>query len=268
MQFLDNSLHLGRVWLANARASFVREMEFRSNFTLGIIRQILWFGTFIVFIKALFAHTDSLAGWSQVEVLIVLALSRVVEGIMSTFFIQNWMTFTRTVNRGEFDFYLLRPVPVQFFTAFHHFNYHNIGNVLAGLGLLAYALWQQAYVPSWGEIVLFIVLILAGITVYYSLLALVASLVFIMERLESLWGFNALFSEPLTVPFDVFPGNARIALTYLVPIAFVVFVPAQALTGRLVWWQAPLAIGIAVLFLTLANLAWRAGLRRYSSASS
>jgi ABC-type uncharacterized transport system permease subunit len=42
----------------------------------------------------------------------------------------------------------------------------------------------------------------------------------------------------------------------------------QALTGRLALWQVPVAIAIAAIFLTLANLAWRAGLRRYSSASS
>lgn len=260
--------HLGRVWLANARASVIREMEFRTNFFLGIIRQLLWFVAFLVFIDTIFNQTNSLAGWSQPQVLVVLALSRVIEGLMHMFFIDNWMLFTRTVNKGEFDYYLLKPVSVQFFTAFKNFKFDNIGNVVAGAVLLVYALAKQQYAVSIPDIGLFIVLAAAGIAVYYALLVTVASLVFKVERLEALWGFNALFSEPLTVPFDVFPGSARIVLTYLVPIAFTVFVPAQALTGRLAWWQVPVALLVAAIFLTIANLAWQAGLKRYSSASS
>ncbi len=268
MQFLANSRHIAQVWLALARASLVREMEFRVNFLLGLVRQVLWLGVFIIFIKALFAQADSLAGWSEEAVLIILALSRVTEGLMNMFFIQNLMTFTRTVNKGEFDYYLLRPVPVQLFTAFRYVKFDNIGNILAGISLLGYALWKQSFVPSFLDIAFFTGLVVTGVLIYYCLLVLVASLVFTFERLESLWGFNHLFSEPLTVPFDVFPGRIKTLLTFLVPIAFVVYFPAQALTGRLNWWLVPIGTGMAALFLLLANIAWRAGLRRYSSASS
>lgn len=266
--FLGTIRHYGVVWLANTRASLVREMEFRTNFFLGIFRQMLWFTAFIIFIDTIFGSTQSLAGWSQAQVLIVLALSRIVEGTMHMFFIDNLLQFTRTVNQGKFDFYLLKPVAVQFFTAFHNFKIDSAGNVFAGIGLLTYALFSQHQTLSVGNVSFFLLLTLIGITIYYSLLVIVASLVFKLERLEGLWGFNSLFSEPLTVPFDVFPGSARVVLTYLIPVAFVVFVPAQALTSRLHFWQVPLAIAIAAIFLTLANVAWRAGLKRYSSASS
>ena len=109
---------------------------------------------------------------------------------------------------------------------------------------------------------------MTGLIIFYSLLILLASLVFYIERLEALWSFLQLITEPLTVPFDVFPTTPRLALTYALPLAFIVFVPAQAITGRLQLWQLPTAIALAAIFLILANLAWRAGLRRYSSASS
>lgn len=268
MQFLDSSKYLARVWLANTRASLVREMEFRSNFILGTIRQVIWFGIFIVVIDTLFANTQSLAGWSQNEVLIILALSRIIEGLMTAFFIQNLMRFTSTINTGEFDFYILRPVPTLFFTSFRHFRYDSLGNVLMGIGLFIYAIAHLPSLPTLLQTTSFILISLAGITIYYSLLVLVASLAFKLERLESLWGFNSLFSEPLTIPFDVFPSGARIALTYLLPLAFVVFVPAQALTGKVDIKWTFLAIALAALFLILANIAWQSGLKRYTSASS
>ena len=270
MRFLDNNIsHLWKVWLATSKASIVREMEFRANFILGVIRQSLWLGIFVIFINLIFGQTDSLSGWSQNQVLIILALSRLIEGFMNAMFVNNLMMLPRTVQTGEFDFYLLKPVPVQFYTAFRFFRYQNVGNMALGLILLGYALTRSdAIMVSPLNWLLFIALVFLGITIYYCLLILVASLVFVLERLEALWGFNELFSEPLTVPFDIFPRGPRIALTYLLPLAFVVFVPAQALTDRLAWWQLPLATLLALIFLTLSNIAWKAGLRRYSSASS
>src|SRR5687768_4065641 len=106
MQFLDNSRHLWRVWKASTRASIVREMEFRTNFWAGIIRQILWLLVFVFFIEVIFQNTDQLAGWQRFEVLIVLALSRVIEGTINLLFAQNIMELPETVREGRFDFYL------------------------------------------------------------------------------------------------------------------------------------------------------------------
>lgn len=268
MPFLANSQHLWRVWRASVRASITREMEFRGNFILGLIRQLLWFVIFIIFVETLFLKVQTISGWARSDMFVILALSRIIEGLMGILFINNWMNFVQAVNKGQFDYYLLKPVPSMFYTGFRLLHWENIGNVAAGAGLLVYALWQLVESPTISEMIVVIVLIPLGMAVYHSLLVMVASLVFRSERLEALWGFNELFSEPLTVPFDIFPHNLRLILTYLLPLAFVVFVPAQALTGRLQWWQIPAAIALAGLFLLLANLAWRKGLRRYSSASS
>lgn len=269
MPFLANSLHLWRVWRANARASFIREMEFRGNFFLGLLRQLLWAGAFIVLIDLIFQNTDSLSGWSKAEVLLIVGLSRLAEGIMDTLFTRNIAEFPRSVHDGKFDFNLLRPGSVQFYTMFRRlFLYSLFGHIAVGLIIITYAVSQFTAIPPLHQWALTFFLISLGISIFYSLLLAVASLVFVLERLESLWGFMELFTEPLTVPFDIFPRAPRLMLTYFLPLAFVVFVPAQALTGRLQWWQIPAAIALAALFLLLANLAWRAGLRRYSSASS
>ncbi len=268
MPFLANSSFLWRVWKASTRASMVREMEFRGNFLAGLIRQFLWLGAFVFMIEVIFQNTDSLAGWKRADVLIVLALSRIIESIINSLFAQNIMELPQLVRNGKFDFHLTKPVPAQFYTAFRKTGIDNIGNFIAGLLLLGYAMVIGESLLAPADWVIFALLAIVGIIIYYSLLIIAATLVFVLERLEFLWGFHTLISEPLTVPFDIFPRLPRAALTYLLPIAFVVYVPAQALTGRLAWWQVPTALAIAGLLLTLANLAWRAGLRRYSSASS
>lgn len=268
MPFLDNSWYLLRVWWARAKVTVIREMEFRANFTLGLIRQLLWLLGFVFFIDITFRHTGNIAGWSKGEMLVILALSRLIEGTMSVLFSNNIMQLPELVSRGNLDLYLTKPLPVKFNIAFRSISVHNIGNVVMGICLLFYAFSLLPEYPSLLALLTFVLLATAGITIFYALLIITAALVFWMERLEALWGFLVLFSEPLTVPFDVFPRTSRVALTYLIPIAFVVFVPAQTLTGRLMWWQVPLALSLMSIFLLLAHLVWRAGLRRYSSASS
>lgn len=266
----DNSSirHLARVWRANARAAVVREMEFRANFISGLLRQVVWLASFILLVHIMFQHTASLTGWSQVQVLTLLALSRIIEGFSDALFNRNISNLPSAVQTGKFDLYLTKPVPAQFHTAFHRVKVLEAGNVLLGLVLLAYAVSREPSLFTLSHWLAFTVLSLLGITIYYSVLIALVSLSFYLERFEAFFAIDNLISEPLTAPFDVFPPGVKTALTYLIPLAFIVFVPAQALTGRLALQQLPASLLMAAIFLTLANLAWRAGLRRYSSASS
>jgi len=268
MPFLDNSLHLARVWLAIVRVSIIREMEFRANFILGLVRQIAWLGIFILMIKTVFANTTSLAGWGQNEVLIILSLSRIIEGFLNTVFSRNVAEVPQMIQAGTFDFILTKPMPAQLYASFRRFKVDSLANVVAGIVLLIYALTQLPTLPSISSLLIFMLVSLLGIAVFYSLLIIVVSLAFLLERFEGFYAFTNMFSEPLTVPFDIFPRGPRLILTYLLPLAFVVFVPAQALTHRLQGWQVIVSIVITSIFLLLAHLAWRSGIRRYSSASS
>lgn len=268
MLFLDSSRHVLRAWRAIIRASFTREAEFRANFLFGILRQVLWLISFIFFIDVIFQNTSNLAGWSKADVLVVLALSRLIEGLINSFFSGNLAELPWTVQSGEFDFFVVKPLPVQLYTAFRKVNLYNLGNLAGGLALLLYALSLRAHAVSGTQVVLGCIFAALGLTIYYCIMIITASLVFYFERLEAVYALSSLYTEPLTVPFTVFPRAPRLALTYFLPLAFVVFVPAQAVTGRLSWGYVPIGIAMAVIFLILANLAWRAGLRKYSSASS
>lgn len=269
MPHLVNKLkYLFRIWTANVRSSVVREMEFRSNFILGIIRQLFWIVAFIFMIEIIFHNTGSLNGWNRPEMFMILALSRLIEGVMDTFISRNIAMFPQAVQRGEFDFFLLKPLPAQFAVAFQRFHIFNLGSWLGGFILFFYGLSNLPQWPSLTEWLFFTVLVVTSLVIFYSLLILIASLVFRFERLESLWGMLTLFTEPLTVPFTIFPRTPRLIITYVLPIAFIVFVPAQAITGKLALWQIPVAITIATVFLTAANKAWSSGLKLYTSASS
>jgi ABC-2 type transport system permease protein len=69
-------------------------------------------------------------------------------------------------------------------------------------------------------------------------------------------------------PATVYPPWLRLIVTFVVPIAVATTVPLQALRGDLAWWQVLLSLGVGTASTLVAGRVWKAGLRRYSGASS
>ena len=69
-------------------------------------------------------------------------------------------------------------------------------------------------------------------------------------------------------PVSIYPGWLRIGVTFLVPIAFAITVPAEAVTSRLDWSTVALALGFAAALIAFTRWWWRFGLRHYSGASA
>jgi len=56
-------------------------------------------------------------------------------------------------------------------------------------------------------------------------------------------------------------GRVRVALTVVLPLAFMTTFPAQALLGRQDWW-------LALVSIALAAPSWRIALPHYTGASA
>ena len=78
------------------------------------------------------------------------------------------------------------------------------------------------------------------------------------------------FRDGQTDAVGVIVGGALGAwsLTFLVPVAFAVTIPAQSLTGRLDAATVLVTLALAVAFSAAARWFWRFGLQRYTGASA
>ncbi|MGH2523512.1 MAG: ABC-2 family transporter protein, partial [Anaerolineales bacterium] len=70
------------------------------------------------------------------------------------------------------------------------------------------------------------------------------------------------------VPATVYPPWLRLIVTFVVPIAVATTVPLQALRGDLSGGQVLLFLGVGAASVLVAARVWKAGVRRYSGASS
>jgi ABC-2 type transport system permease protein len=103
--------------------------------------------------------------------------------------------------------------------------------------------------------------------VLYAILLVFAGLVFWSPGFLFTWVFDGIF-QMARYPVGAYPGWMSWLLTWAVPIGLITTIPAQALSGRLeakmLWGSA----GFSILALIGASALFRAGLRRYASASS
>src|SRR5690606_31745219 len=100
------------------RFSFSKALEFRVEFYLRIIMDIVYYAVNIAFFKTLFLHTPTLGGWNEKEVTIFVACYILVDALNMTFFANNAWQIPGLINKGDLDYYLLRPVSPLFFLSF------------------------------------------------------------------------------------------------------------------------------------------------------
>jgi ABC-type uncharacterized transport system permease subunit len=87
----------------------------------------------------------------------------------------------------------------------------------------------------------------------------------IVENITEL--FNGLFRAG-QFPVTVFPGWVRVFFTFIVPVAFITTVPAEAVVGRIRPEIALASAGVALALLAISRWFWGVALRSYTSASS
>jgi ABC-2 type transport system permease protein len=111
-------------------------------------------------------------------------------------------------------------------------------------------------------------LLLAGGGIVYAFWLILATLSFWFVRVENILVIFQSLYEAGRWPVSMYPGWLRFGLTFLVPVAFAVTVPAEALTGRLTLPSALVALGLAAALLLVSRLFWKVGLRSYAGASA
>jgi ABC-2 type transport system permease protein len=141
-------------------------------------------------------------------------------------------------------------------------------DVIVGGVILAIALGQLGTAIGAPEALAFgIALVLGGLMIY-SFWLLITTVAFWIVRIDQIAELFEGVYQSGRWPVDVYPGWLRTSLTFLVPIAFAVTVPAQALTGRLTIETLGVAFVFAAVLLVVTRLFWRVGLRHYSGASA
>jgi ABC-2 type transport system permease protein len=251
------------------RNSVIREMNFKVNFLLWIVVELLWFGLQLCFINVIYLHTDTIATWSKWEVVMLVGASHLIQEIYQAFFLNNVVQLSELVRTGKLDFMLLLPVNTRFVVSMHKVDLGSFVNAATAVVVMIYAAHQMLLVPSVLQVIGFFALCGAGILVHYSLMFALASVSFWTVRAQGIvWGYYNLFNIS-RLPADAFRGLFKVFFTFAIPMLLVANVPVKLLTDKL---QSPfemlLLVGLAIACAVISEIIWRFSVKRYTSASS
>jgi ABC-2 type transport system permease protein len=257
-----------RLYACFLRFSFTRAMEFRLDFGFRIVMDMVWYVVNFLFFWVLFRHTAVLGGWDYDQSLVFLGGVFVSDALHMTVFSNNmwWLPFL--INKGDLDFYLVRPVSSLFFVSLREFAANSFINLLMAAGLLGWALMRYPGPLGAGRLALYLACLLAGVFLHYILNLVFLLPAFWMHTSHGLREIYFSMSETITRPAGIFTGWVRRLLVTILPFTLIVSFPTRALFEANPWpVVAHLAAATAGAFLG-ALLLWRAGVRSYSSASS
>jgi ABC-2 type transport system permease protein len=244
-------------------------MQYRADFFLQLVSIAISLTTALLGLGVIFGQTDELGGWSQDDLVALIGIQMLVRGLVSLVIRPSMEKLMEGIRMGTLDFMLTKPADSQLLASVAQVNIAASADIVAGLTVLTIALVRMGGAISPLEAIGFVVVLLAGVVIIYSFLLILSTFAFWFVKLENILViFNTMFEGAGSWPITIFPGWMRLSLTFVIPVAFAVTVPAQGLTGRLTPALALGAVALAVAFAAAARWFWGFGLKHYTGASA
>jgi ABC-2 type transport system permease protein len=248
-------------------------MTYRASFLVTVLGNLTVTGLDFVGILLMFSQVDSLGGWSLPEVAFLYGLSVTSFGI-ADLALGSMDVLGARMRDGSFDTLLVRPVPVLAQVGADRFALRRLGRITQGAVVLGWALVSVDVDWSAVKVLLVPVMVVSGAAIFSAVFVAGAAFqIYAQDAAEVQNAFTYGGTTLLQYPPTVFGKDLVRGVTFMVPLAFVNWVPAAHVLGRpypigLPGWAAFASPLVAVFCCVLAGLAWRTGLRSYRSTGS
>lgn len=260
--------HYARIWLASARYSIIRAMMFRFDFLMWTLVEFFWMAVNILLIGVIYAHTSSIAGWTEYQMLLLVGTAMILQRLMMGLFWSNLFEMGRNVRSGQFDFFLCQPGNPIFMVSTRKIDPDGLLNSFVAIALVVYSAHRLGLHPSALDIGLYVVLLLISLVIHYSALLLIISATFWIIGTQGIEGGYFNLFEFSRLPKEALRGVASLIFVYGLPAVIASNVPASVLIhGFNPMYMLWLAV-VAAVWFAIAVWCFQRGLRRYSSASS
>ncbi|MEH2117335.1 ABC transporter permease [Nostoc sp.] len=247
-------------------AAIASELEYRINFFIATISSLgnlagSLFGLF------LFYRTGyTFSGWSWEAALVVLGIFTLLQGFSATFLASNLNRIVHYVQVGTLDFILLKPIRSQFWLSTHTLSPWGLPDLIFGSIIIGYA--GKRLGVGIDNYLLGVLPLLFSLVILYSLWFMLGATSIWFVKVYNVTEVLRGLLDAGRYPIAAYPTAYRFFFTFVMPVAFLTTVPAQALLGRSeISWLIGAAILAVVLFL-VSTWFWRFALRFYTSASS
>ncbi|MFP4006992.1 MAG: ABC transporter permease, partial [Spirulinaceae cyanobacterium] len=242
------------------------ELEYRLNFAIATLSSIASLAGSIFGLFLFYRTGYTFAGWEWQEALIVLGIFTLLQGFAATLLVPNLNRIVRQVQEGTLDYILLKPISSQFWLSARAISPWGVPDLVFGLVIIIYAGIQLNFGIS--NYLLGVIPLLLGFTILYSLWFMLGATSIWFVKIYNVTEVLRGLLEAGRYPMVAYPAGYRVFFTFVVPVAFLTTIPAEAMLGR---GQVTGIVGaafLAIALLVISSLWWRFALRFYTSASS
>jgi ABC-2 type transport system permease protein len=255
-------------------ASVRSQAQYPGSVLLLAVGQFLGTGLEVVSIWALFDRFGSVRGWTFGEVALFYALVNIQYAIADVLTRGFDVLGTQFIRTGDFDRLLLRPRSLTLQLMGHDVRMSRLGRLAQALLVLGVATERAPIAWSPAHVATAAFAIAGGVALFFGLLVLQGTLAF--WTVESLEIANVLTYggvQAAQYPLAVYARWFRRLLIFGVPLGCVAYFPALSILDRAdplgsAAWLQPLTPALGFVFLALTFVAWRGGVRRYTSSGS
>lgn len=257
-----------KIYAVSTAQHLKRMLQYRSDFLIGAGSFLFIQASGILFMVLIFQQIPDLNGWSLTEMMFLYGYFQLPRGLDHLCTDNIWLIPTK-IRRGEIDRYLLRPINPLFQLVIERFQVEAFGELAVGVALMVYTIPQLNVPITVGTVALGLLFILLGALIYTSIKLMTASIGFwvinsmpIMTTIYNIADFSKY-------PTTIFPKAIQWTVTYLIPFAFVSFLPATVLLNRADGFPVLAGSVIAVtIFAFCAYKLWTLGLKSYQSVGN
>jgi ABC-2 type transport system permease protein len=243
-------------------------LAYRVDTAVNILINGMWLGWELFSLSIIFNNTSTLGGWGPGELVALLGVFRLVNMLMAAVIWPATEKFNTSVRDGSLDYTLLQPVNSLFMVSFSRIVLWRIWDLALGITLVVVGINMSGSTTSPVSLVKFIVLLVTGMLVIYSLWIVLVSATFWFVKFDNNVTILQALLDSGRYPATIYPPWLRLIVTFLVPIALATTVPLQGLRGDLSSGQVALFILVGIVAFVIARQVWKAGVKQYSGASS
>lgn len=251
------------------RAAMRGQMQYRANFALITVGGFFYQGVGLAFLWVVIGRFGGLGGWSLQEMALLYGMRLTAHGLWAIPSAQI-LQIDLAVQEGEFDRYLVRPVNplVQMLT--RSFPLQTISDLFGGVIVLIAAAAASTVHWNAGAVTLLIAAVVGGALVEFAVYLAISGMSFrVVQARSPLLVAGTVMQTAGQYPTTIFPAAARAVLTFVMPVAFIAYLPAAALLGRadqipFASWLGYCAPAVGVALAVAAYLLWMRQLRHYA----
>ncbi len=209
------------------------EIQYKANFISGIFAN---FYTYLLMYMSIWILTNKfkvIAGWDYNELIFLMALNLFSYAIAVSALWGHMYGLEGSINNGNFDRILIRPIHPIVSMIYNGFAWTGIGQIIVSSIFLLNSVLSLNVYWSIPKIIALIFGIIGGILIQAAAQIFFGTLSFWIKKSMSL--ANVLYytlKEFINYPITIFGNVIKFILTYILPWAFINYYPALYILGK------------------------------------